>query len=73
MDTTLLASREDEVLVQQVNTANDLTKWVMTNNYYSIWGYVHFMCEYGAYWQLLAANDGGRFYNECYHMFIDGV
>ena len=39
---------------------------------YNIWWTVSTMCEWNALGPLLL-NDGGKFYNECYYMFYNGV
>jgi len=49
-----------------------MTIWYKTLCLYAIWAYVGDLCEMAA-WAPLLFNDGGKFYNECYYMFYNGV
>ena len=46
--------------------------WVKMNALYFIWLWVATWCEMVALLPL-TFNDGGKFYNECYYMFYNGV
>ena len=59
-------------IVQQLNTDHAITIWYKMLGLYFIWFWVAQICEWAAFVPLLF-NDGGRFYNECYYMFYNGV
>ena len=46
--------------------------WGKMLSLYFIWGWVSISCELNATLPLVF-NDGGKFYNECYYMFYNGV
>ena len=65
-------SKSGRPVVQGVDGDHSMTIWYKTICLYMIWAYVGELCEIAA-WPPLLFNDGGKFYNECYYMFYNGV
>ena len=53
-------------------TDHQFFRWIKMGSLYAIWLWIATWCEMTSFWPLLL-NDGGKFYNECYYMFYNGV